>query len=683
MIGWLGVAAAAVPEGRCDPLPGSVVDRWLLAQDGRDVRGTNPASPAHGVAWELTNGVVPPTSVFAHLEGEAAFIVTDLELPDAFTLEGTFRPRGDEVATALFDLRWADGRSLELWLLDHHTVRIVDQDGRRHERAFHLDRTEGRLGFARGDDGRLFLLVDGALVEVDVGEGTGRGVARLTVGGQTRPGARLGVRDVVLHAAVDPERPIGAHPWCVPSARDDARPEPDSAAGIELEMDGYFLGFMGRYDGDPWRARQRLVLAPTVRLSRFTRVVLVARTLETKSMHPSGSVLRPADPLLSARGEFGVTVEQGYLARYVGEWRILPFYFAAGRVPLNFGFGAFDRNPMARIGAAPTSMAALLDGVQAGELANHNPELWGDASFGSTLDGGMLFFGNPPARQRTGTSRGLLGLRWGRRNPWCASWSDLGCPADLRGVYELVATGVLEQQLSTGPLSGSDALLLQGEIGARSGDSAFAPAPFARAAVAYTLPRAFPVWFDASFDGTLDWGVPEEDAAPELAASMIGAWAHGDLAFRAAPWFTLSADAGVTGGLDDKPVRGLHPDADFDLVLFSLVVADGSATSDALAPSLGGVVNAVFGRAGGAVRIGTRSGIEVPWFVTRAWALTDVPGVMSTDGALGSELDLGVRLNTRDWRLGAEVGVLFPGQGLVGADDPHPVAWELRIGRNL
>lgn len=671
----------------CETLPGLVLDRWPLEQDGRDLVGQSPAAPTDGVYWPSLPSLYGRYDLYAQLTGDAHLMVPGLVLPSEWLVEGRFRlgpPRG------VVDLvRVEAGDDWLALRYDPHLgqVAVVDRDG--HSFVRNAIATDERYGLGVDGTGAVWLVHgDGGAVSAGFTTAFTAVDARLIVGRAPNGGTlRTQVRDVVLHGEL---RPLPTGPWCLPHARDRVPFAVPETGQVTLDVDGYFLGLMGRYEGgDDWVARQRLVIAPTLHLSSTTRVVVSVRTLETRSIHPSGSLIRPPDRAVSDRGEFGVVVEHAYLARYVGEWRVLPFYFVAGRVPLSFGLGLGDRNTMASLGPSPASEAILLDGHQPGALETTNPDLLGDPSFPSVLDGAMLWLGNPPTRRRSGSLRALTGMRWGRRMPWCAGRiSDQVCKEDLSAVYETAGTLIVEQDLATGP-SASDVVLAQGEGGVRWGRD-LRPVGFGRLGVAYGMPRVHEVWFDASAEGLMEWGVTAATAAPELQGSVAGGALHTDLALRRAPWLSLAVEGGATGGIIGT-IRSLHPDYNFDLVLFSQVLAGAVADrwsadgeTGKVAPTLGGVVNAGFGRFGPTIRFGSRSGIELPLFVTRAWTLEPVPGLMA-EGALGTELDGALRLNSGQWRLAAEVGVLFPDRGLdpVGLTDDHPVAWELRIGRNL
>lgn len=685
MIAWLAGLAAAAPD--CAPTPSLVLHRWPLAQDGRDLRGDTPAAPAGGVVWPKLRGWSGWTDTWAQLSDGAHFVVPDVALPESWLLEGWFRLDGARETVDLLKLE-RDGGDVLVLRYDPHLGQISVEDALGHRFQRGVLAGDARFGLAV-QGGEVWLVHDGQS-PVGFGSALSGTDVRVTIGAAaTGDAGRTDVRDVVLHGEL---RDLPERPWCLPQAHDRVPFAVPETPGVTLEVDGYFLGLMGRYeDVDRWVARQRLVIAPTLHLSQTTRVAVSVRTLETRSIHPTGSLVRTPDPAVSDKGELGVVIEHAYLARYVGEWRVLPFYFVAGRVPLTFGLGLSDRNPMARLGPSPASITGLLDSDQPGALETRNPDLLGDASFPTVFDGASLFLGSPPTRRPSGSMRVVAGGRWGRRMPWCAGRiSDRVCKEDLSAVYEGAATLVVEQDVASGPLSGSDAVIAQAEGGVRWGRN-LKPVGFGRIGLAYGMPRVREVWFDVSGEAMAEWAVPAVTAAPELQGSVAGGAVHADLAFRRAPWVTLSVEGGATGGIGDGRIRGLHPDYNVDLVLFSQVLA-GAVAADwsshgedgRITPTLGGVVNAGFGRVGPTIRFGSRSGIELPLFVTRAWTLAPVPGLMA-EGALGTELDAALRLNSGNWRLAAEVGVLFPDRGLapVRPEPEHPTAWELRIGRNL
>jgi hypothetical protein len=684
---WAGAAPT------CEPLPAGVVHRWPLEQDGRDLRGERPAAPSGGVIWPsfwAPVSLARRLDTYATLSGPGRFVVTDLQLPDRFTLEGWFVPRSSAVRVHLYRLELG-GTSLGL---DFDPLRqelvLLDPGGTEHAWAVGHSEEPRRFGLVVDEGGGVRLLADRSALTLPVTVALPHGPATLQIGGSEHRSAELDVRDVALHASSALVLPEPS--WCLPQARGPVPFLEPATEQVKLTMDGYFLGWMGKVQGDGWVARQRLVLGPVVHLSPVTRVAVAARTLEPKALHRTGSTLRPLEARLTARGEFGLVIEHAFLARYVGEWRVLPFYFVAGRVPLTFGLGLGDRNGLAQLGPSPRSTVALLDGVQAGEVPSTNPELVGIASFGSTLDGAMLFLGSPPSRARTGKLRTAFGARWGRRNPWCSAREGLPwiCPEEPAAVYEVAGTAVLQRQVRAGPAE--DAGVVQLEGGTRWADE-LVPTWFVRGGASFTTPRRGRIWLDIAAEALTERGLEEANVAPELRGSLFAAVGHADLAARVAPWVQLSVDGGLTGGLQDMPIRGLHPDYNADLVLFSQVIAEATATaaepdpstaatfvSPRLLPTLGGVTNAAFVRYGPKIRIGSHSGIELPLVLMHASTLQPVPGLMER-GLLGTELQTGLRLSSESWRLAAEVGLLWPGRGLGG--DGCVTAWELRVGRNL
>jgi hypothetical protein len=689
---WLQHALAAPA---CEALPQGVVHRWPLEQDGRDLRGERSAAPSDGVIWP---SFWAPVSLarrldsYATLRGHARFVITGLELPARFTLEGWFVPHSAAVRVRLYQLE-QDGASVALDLdpLRQELI-FLDPGGTEHRWAVGPSEGPRRFGLEVDEAGAVRLLADREAWAVPRASALPPGPGTLQIGGSEQLSAELDVRDVALHASSALLLP--EDPWCLPQARGPVPFLEGSGDGsVKLTMDGYFLGWMGQVEGDGWVARQRLVLGPIVHLSPVTRVAVAARTLEPKALHRTGSTLRPLESRLTARGEFGLVIEHAFLARYVGEWRVLPFYFVAGRVPLTFGLGLGDRNALAQLGPSPRSTVALLDGVQAGVFPSTNPDLVGVASFGSTLDGAMLFLGSPPTRARTGNLRTAFGARWGRRNPWCAAREGVAwlCPEEPAAVYEVAGTAVVQRQVRAGP--GQEAGVLQLEGGTRWADE-LVPTWFLRGGASFTTARRGLFWMDTALEALVERGLPEANVAPELEGSLFAAVGHADLATRHAPWIQLSVDGGLTGGLGQMPIRGLHPDYNVDLVLFSQVLAEATATAaepdpataetfvaPRLLPTLGGVTNATFVRYGPVIRIGSRSGIELPLVLAHASALQGIPSLMDR-GWLGTELQTGLRLSSESWRLAAEVGLLWPGRALLPAQD-HVTAWELRVGRNL
>ncbi|MEZ4239204.1 MAG: hypothetical protein R3F59_24230 [Myxococcota bacterium] len=661
---WTAIAAAAP----CDPVPAPLVSRWPLLADGRDIFGDTPLASVGRVGWPAV--WADPASSWVTLTGDARLEATGVALPSEWLLE-LRADLGDAPGELL---RVVDG--FGRWVaLSREPGRLVLTDDAEHWLVVDLPDGEHRVGIGRGG-GQVAVLVDGALVDTPWADAAPPdGVAAIRVGAS---GGVVRVRDLVLHAEV---AAYGATPWCTPPVSGPVpRVEPEPK-GPQLEFGGAFLGWIGWVPGNRFVARQRLLLEPTVRLSRHTRVTVAVRALDARSVDRTGSTLQPVPPGASVLGEYGLVVEHAYLARWVGEWRLLPFYFVAGRVPLTFGMGLDDRNALATLSPPPVSTTALLD---AGHLRGIQPGN-GD-QFGAPR--------NSCGREARG--RVLVGLRGGRHNPWCASRSGPVCPDLYAPTYEFVVTGLGEQHLVSGPLSGADGLAVVTEGGARWAYG-LRPSVFGRVAVAYDRPRADLLWVSGALEGLLSTGIRGGDdllpgdpglPAPQFRGDVVALAARLDAALRPLAWETLTVEGGGTGGvggIGPAPVRGLHPDYNVDLVLFNQVVAAATAQADpaVVVPTLGGVVDAGFFRIGGTTRIGARSGIEVPLFVVTSWALAPLPGVMDA-GPLGTELDGALRLHSGDWRLTTDVGVLVhPGRALGTLGRAHPASVEVRIGREL
>lgn len=700
IVAWLDLASASVP--RCKPPPDGIVSRWPLEQDGRDLRGSRSAAPSDGVMWPsfwASNSLSRRLETSVFVPGTERLVITDLALPSEWTLEGWFSLETSAVQTRLLQI---GGRETPSIWLDYDpladTLVFSDPSGAVSSWPAGDASRSRRFGLAVSSDGSVTLLADQLRHPTDATFQRSEPHYTLQIGGSSHEEASLSVRDLTLHS--DASLTLPELPWCLPAARTAIPLVQKPQGDLRLTMDGYFLGWMGRIDEDRWIARQRLVLSPIVHLSPVTRVAVAARTLEPRTLHRSGSTLRPLESGATARGEFGLTVEHAFLARYVGEWRILPFYFVAGRVPLTFGLGLGDRNSVAALGPPPRSTVALLDSVQAGTTSTRNPDSMGIASFGSTLDGAMLFLGSPPSRTPTGKLRTAFGARWGRRNPWCASREGIppACDGDqTAAVYEVAGTAVVQRQVRPG--TEEDAAVLQVEGGTRWSE-ALAPIWFLRGAGSYTTARRSWVWLDLSGETLAEQGLAEDQNTNEQQGSLFAAVLRAEVALRSAPVALFSIDGGLTGGLGEGPIRGLHPDYNLDLVMFSQVLSDAVATANLpsetggvattrLLPTLGGVSNAGFVRYSPTIRIGARSGFEIPLQLVHAWTLLPVAGLMGK-GYLGTEGATGLHVNSESWRLAAEVGALLPGRGLAPAlaltrmqGDRFVVSWELRVGRNL
>jgi hypothetical protein len=691
LLAVLGARAAAA----CEPVPAPVVDRWPLLRDGRDVRGYAPMASVGPVGWPAPWPWRDPATTLVTVPGPARLEATGVDLPEAWLLEGQFELGGE--GGELLRVVDADDRWLSVRWDPAAGAVVLEADGERVHQVPAPASPAARVGVGVAE-GRPQALVDGALWMPPWADGApatrgAPGGARIVVGAGSGP---VRVRDVVLHGQV---LALDDRPWCVPAATQRVPEVEPSLREPKLEFAGYFAGWIGWVPGNDFVARQRLLLEPTVRLSRHTRVTVAVRALDARAVDRTGSTLQPVPPGVSALGEYGVVVEHAYLARWVGEWRLLPFYFVAGRVPLTFGMGLDDRHSLASLAPPPPSTAAVLDAAHPGVGAD-NGDQFGDPTFPSTFDGPLLVLGSPPQRMRSGRHRTLVGVRGGRHNPWCAGRTSPVCPEVFAPTYEFAGTMLVEQQLVGGPLVGGDGLLGQVDGGARWAPG-LRPGGFFRFAMAYTQPRDELLWFAASFEALGDLGLPVPAGAmavsprdptlpaPQFLGDVVGGAGRVDLAVRPLAFAMLTVEGGAAGGLgrDGVPIRGLHPDYNFDLVLFSQVVALATATADpsAVVPTLGGVVNAAFGRVGPTIRIGSRSGIEVPVFLAGATALGPVPGVMDR-GWLGLELDTALRLNSGSWRLAADFGWLIAaGAGLdpVALDPAHPTSLELRIGRDL
>lgn len=475
-------------------------------------------------------------------------------------------------------------------------------------------------------------------------------------------------------------------PWCSALAT-ERLPYREPFTGPRFGVRGYYLGLAGRVSGD-WAARQRLVVGAEAQVTRNTLAVVQLRTLETRGVASTGSLMTvPRGATTTSLSDFGLTVEQAFVTRNSNDLRS-PLFFAAGRIPVSIGSGLGAQNAMGAIDPPPWSAQTLFGEVLPDAQAVR-ADFASDRTFQTTVDGLQL-----AVRYRRGLSQYAewTQVRLGRRNPWCAgrlisAATDAGeardpCPAATRAVYEAAFVAS-----TAGRLYANDrpnVIAAVGEAGVRY--TIGKPGWFADASALIVTPRSRPVWLRLSADALSEIGLaaPSDGGLPlpfELGGSTVGGAVQADLATYHVPLLTLSVGGGWAGRAGQRPLRGLHPDFDVDLVGFEQVVAaataeawETGATEDL--PSLGGVYGGGYLRNGLTVRIAEI--VDVPVVVIDEWLARSVAG--SYERYLGTELDVAIRIHAAGWRVGASYGKIWPGKAVIAER-----GWSgaLRLARNL
>ncbi|MEQ1502696.1 MAG: hypothetical protein ABMB14_10720, partial [Myxococcota bacterium] len=547
-------------------------------------------------------------------------------------------------------------------------------------------------------------------------------------------GAAVRLDDLALHAdtaAIDgpralAERPYDGARWCEPVHR-GRLPYLEPFDRVEFGVRGYYLGVAGAVlprrgpteaPAGAFAARQRMVVGAEAQLSRNTLAVLQVRTLETRGVASTGSMLTvDADaPATTTLRDVALTVEQAFVTRNSNHRRS-PLFFAAGRLPVSLGAGIAAQNGYGAIDPPPWSPVALF-GEQVPETPGTRVDATSDRVFPTTLDGlaaGLRF------RRGLDQSAEWVSGRIGRHLPWCSGrtieapadaavaaadapgWDQASrdaCPTEMRSVYEAaVAVTVASHRVFRSDRP--NVVTAAGEVGVRytDGGGVFRPdGSFGALSALVVMPRSLPTWVRVAGDAMVEVGVEpdpgDELLLPlELAGSTLGAAGQVDVASHRLPLVILSVAAGGATAIPswlDLPgnpdrLRGLHPDFDVDLVGFEHVVATATAdayeqrTSDDL-PSLGGVYEGAYLRLAPTIRLAEVA--EVPLAVLWERTGLDLPGVLGP-GWLGTEVDVGLRIHAAGWRFGFAWGrMVHRGDGWLDGTLPRS-AVSVRLARNL
>jgi hypothetical protein len=488
-----------------------------------------------------------------------------------------------------------------------------------------------------------------------------------------------------------------------------------------FDIGGHYLALAGFLDG-ALTARHRLVLAADLQLTRHTETVLQVRTLETRTLAATGSMIGlPRSAQLTSAGDFTLTLEQAWIARN-SEAERSPIFFGAGRLPTGFGVGISEQNGRGAIDPPDWSPTAVF-GHSVEDDATVRADAYGDRTFPSTLDGfalGLRF------RQRRDERAEWLQLRVGRRNPEC-----LGRTIDVPGVDDAGATEAVEaveaeaaQQERTvgGPLDAcplpmrsvyeaamtfsADSPRLLGErthalsaiaVGWGLRWRSTTPKPhvlFGESSTLLTTARTGKWWVRFAADAVAEvpvWEAEqiEDPIVPvpvEDLGNALGGALQFDLSSIRVPFLVGSLALGGDGSylVYGNAGGALHPDFDVDMVGFEQVVADITARaytdSDSLAPSLGGVSG------GGYARI-TLTGRwadlgEMPISLIYEHNTLEIPDELEP-GALGWEVDWALRFHVAGWRLATGVGAFLPGGALATPADVTHTSVSFRLARNL
>ncbi len=671
---WWVSGALAGNDPACDPRPPEARHVWAMTDDGRDEVGEAPGSAAGGAWFDREFG---RRVLILPRDRQATFDVTDVVFTDVWTIESTIH------------LQATEGRRLMTLAGRGTTLEVDAGPGPKWTIRTETEKAEGTLDKETADFTTWRVVSDRSTTpdvassclwvdSVNLGcvASPAAGVFDLRIGSAEDDAPEtlylddLAVHAVALHGESWPQRPR-----C--SASTEPRPTYTELVRDRFSLDGNYLVIGGiTWEGPP-AVRHRLVLAPTVELSRYTSVHAQIRTLETRWIDASGSAWKGSGTGAQALNDVGVIVDLAWLSRYLRNPRFIPLQFAGGRRPRTFGLGIAHQNSVGSLDPTPVSPTWIYDrDVPRRPFGEplHLEET--DAGMlGSAMDGIQMTFGPIGRVDRLGS--GGITLLVGRRRPLCAGRLSTVCEEDdpVVLVYEVALVSDLghrRDQPAPATLKGVGGGAWVGLDVSLQLPLWDAPSFGAVMSAQVQTPIDTPLGVRLSAEGQVRTGLDEVDVAPEFRGSLAGGVADLDVVLRPLPAgeIILYGGAGTAqSGWNDHGSAAFHPDFDVDLVGFGQIVAAASAAEagPTVVPSWGGLYRGSYVRYGLSLRYRLSGTWQLPIRVVHG-RLDEAVGDLEP-GWLGPELDAALLVAVSAWRIGVVSGTLWPNLGTVTVEE--------------